>query len=107
MENGQTRTKDVNLNDSQMQEYEVLKGKIKANMAETMRERKEFRKVFHEEIEKARPDLNDLAQVAKERLEKLFEGIGENMDLFMDFYNRVLNEYQRAKVVETIRSRMD
>jgi len=99
--------KDLNLNDSQMQEYEVLKGKIKASMAETMRERKEFRKMFHEEIRKTSPDLSNLTKLAKERLQKMHEIIEKNLDLFMDFYNRVLSDNQKAKVIEQIRSRVE
>ena len=33
------------------------------------------------------------------------EIIGKNLDLFMDFYNRVLTEEQRTKVIEMIRAR--
>jgi hypothetical protein len=61
--------------------------------------------MMHEEINKENPDLNNVANLARERLQKMPDIIGKNLDLFMDFYNRVLTEEQRGKVIEMIRSR--
>ena len=61
--------------------------------------------MMHEEINKDNPDLNNVAILAKERLQKMPDIIGKNLDLFMDFYNRVLTDEQRTKVIEMIRLR--
>jgi len=98
--------KDLNLDESQKQEYEKIKEQVKVNITEAMERRKEFHRIAHEEINKDNPDLNVVANLARERLQKMPDRIGKNLDLFMDFYNRVLTEEQRAKVIETIRNRI-
>jgi Spy/CpxP family protein refolding chaperone len=95
----------LNLDDSQKQEYEWLKGQVKGNITEAMERRREFHSVLHEEMSKANPDLNAVANLAKDRLEKMPDMIGKNLDLFMDFYNRVLTDEQRAEVIRMIRDR--
>jgi hypothetical protein len=70
-----------------------------------MERRRGFHSIIHEEMNKENPDLNNVANLAKERLQKMPDIIGKNLDLFMDFYNRVLTDEQRAKVIEMIRDR--
>jgi Spy/CpxP family protein refolding chaperone len=98
--------KELNLNETQMQQYEEIKGQVKAGITGAMERRREFHSIMHEEINKDNPDLNNVANLAKERLQKMPDIIGKNLDLFMDFYNRVLTDEQRAKVIEMIRSRI-
>lgn len=98
--------KDLNLDDSQTQEYEKIKDQVKVNITEALERRKEFHRIMHEEINKESPDLNVVANLARERLQKMPDIVGKNLDLFMDFYNRVLTDEQRAKVIETIRDRI-
>jgi len=97
--------KDLNLDDSQRQEYEKMKEQIKGNIKDAMERRKEFHRIMHEEIHKDNPDLNGVANLAKDRLQKMPDIIGENLDLLMDFYNRVLTDEQRADVIQMIRER--
>ncbi len=97
--------KDLNLDDTQRQEYENIKAEVKANIAKAMERRREFHTILHDEIIKESPDLNHVVKLAKERLEKMPDMIGENLDLFMDFYNRVLTGEQRKLVIERIRER--
>ena len=97
--------KDLNLNDNQRQEYEKVKDQVKASVTEAMERRKEFHRMMYEEINKENPDLNNVASLARERLQKMPEIIGKNLDLFMDFYNRVLTDEQRARVIEMLRER--
>jgi len=97
--------KDLNFDDSQRQEYEKIKEQVKRNITEAMERRKEFHRFMHEEVNKENPDLNAVANFVKERLQKMPDMIGKHLDLFMDFYNRVLNDEQRAMVVEMIRNR--
>jgi nitrous oxide reductase len=98
--------KQLNLDDSQRQEYEKIKEQVKANITEAMQRRKKFHQIMHEEINKESPDLNSMAKLAKERLQKMPDMIGKNLDLFIDFYNRVLTNGQRAGVIEMIRERI-
>jgi Spy/CpxP family protein refolding chaperone len=97
--------KDLNLDDTQRQEYENLKGQVRVSITEAIERRREFHRMMHEEINKENPNLNNVANLARERLQKMPDIIGKNLDLFMDFYNRVLTDAQRAKVIEMIRSR--
>ena len=97
--------KDLTLDDSQRQEYEKIKDQVKASVAEAIERRREFHRMMHEGINKENPDLNNVASLARERLQKMPEIIGKNLDLFMDFYNRVLTDEQRAKVIEMLRER--
>lgn len=97
--------KDLNLDDAQRQEYEKIKGQVKASITEAIERRREFHRIMHEEINKENPDLNNMANLAKERLQKMPDIAGKNLDLFMDFYNQVLTDEQRAKVIEMIRDR--
>lgn len=97
--------KELNLNETQNQEYDRIKEQVKVSITEAIERRRQFHRMMHEEINKENPDLNNVANLAKERLQKMPDIIGKNLDLFMDFYNRVLTEEQRAKVIEMIRSR--
>jgi Spy/CpxP family protein refolding chaperone len=98
--------KDLNLDDAQKQEYERIKDQVKARITEAIERRREFHRLIHEEINKENPDLNNVANLARERLQKMPDIIGKNLDLFMDFYNRVLTGEQKAKVIEMIRFRL-
>jgi len=99
--------KALNLDDSQSQEYEWLKGQIQESITEAMERRKDFHRMMHEEISRENPDLNAVANLAKDRLEKMPDMIGKNLDLLTDFYNRVLTDEQRAVVMEMIRDRWE
>ena len=97
--------KDLNLDDSQRQEYENIKAEVKANITAAMERRREFHDMVHNEMRKENPDLNALAVEVKKRLETVPDLIGENIDLFLRFYN-VLNGEQKAQMIEMFRSRM-
>jgi Spy/CpxP family protein refolding chaperone len=97
--------KELNLNDTQGQQYDELKEQVKASIKEAIERRRAFHRMMYEEINRDNPDLNNVANLARERLQKTPDIIGKNLDLFMDFYNRVLTDEQRTKVIEMIRSR--
>jgi hypothetical protein len=98
--------KDLNLDDTQRHEYENLKGHVKGSITEAIERRREFFRIMHEEINNQNPELNNVANLVKERLQKMPDIIGKNLDLFMDFYNRVLTDEQKAQLIEMFRSRM-
>jgi hypothetical protein len=98
--------KALNLDDSQRREYEKMKEQIRLSITEAMERRKEFHRIMYEEINKENADLNAVANLARDRLQNMPDIIGKNLDLFMDFYNRVLNSEQRAEVIRIIRERI-
>jgi Spy/CpxP family protein refolding chaperone len=98
--------KELNLNQAQSQEYEKLKGEVKAGIAEAMERRREFRGMMRSEMEKENPDLNALANRVKERVNNIPDMVSKHIDLFLRFYN-MLDEGQKAQVIEMIRWRMD
>ena len=98
--------KELNLNDSQMQQYEEIKGQVKTNITAALERRRGFHDMVHNEMSKENPDLNALAVEVKKRLETMPEIIGENIDLFLKLYNDVLDPEQKAQLIEMFRSRM-
>jgi len=99
------RVKDLDLNETQKQEYAKIKEQVKANLSEVMEERREFHRMMHDEINKENPDVNRVADLAKDRLKDLPDLIGKNLDLIVKFYN-MLDESQKAQVLERLRWRM-
>jgi len=83
-----------------------MKEQIRLSITEAMERRKEFHRIMYEEINKENADLNAVANLARDRLQNMPDIIGKNLDLFMDFYNRVLNSEQRAEVIRIIRERI-
>ena len=99
------RVKKLDLTEDQKEKYNELRSNIEKHFMEGVGDRKSLKKELHEEINKENPDLNNIANLAKDRLQKMPDIIGKNLDLFMDFYNRVLTDEQRAKVIGMIRER--
>jgi hypothetical protein len=97
--------KDLNLNEEQKQEYDRVRGQIKANIMEAMEKRREFHGIVETELSKENPDLKSLADLVKKRLDKMPGLIGKPLDLFLEFYN-ILDENQKAKVIERLRWRI-
>jgi Spy/CpxP family protein refolding chaperone len=97
----------LNLDDSQRQAYEDLKEQFRASIRDAMERRKDFHRIMHEEIYRDNPDLNAMANLARDRLENIPNMIGKNLDLLMDFYNRVLTDEQRLQLMDMIRERCD
>ena len=97
--------KELNLNGTQIQEYEKTKEKIKASIADAMKGRRDFHEIVREEMDKENPDMNALASLIKERSQHLPDMVSKHIDLFLSFYN-MLDDAQRAKVIELFRWRM-
>ena len=97
--------KELNLNDAQKKEYEKGKEEVRAGIAAAVERKKDFRRIVHEEMDKENPDLNALAGLMKERAQQIPDMVSKPIDLFVNFYN-VLDENQKAKVIETLRARM-
>jgi hypothetical protein len=97
--------KELNLNDDQKKEYEKSKEEIRAGIAEAIERKKGFHRIVHEEMDKENPDINALAGLMKERAQNIPDMVSKPIDLFVSFYN-LLDENQKAKVIEMFRSRM-
>jgi len=98
--------KELNLNETQRQNYETAKGEIKTSVAEAMKRRMEFHDILRDEMSKENPDMNALASVVKEKVNHVPDMVSKHIDLFMGFYN-TLDEDQKAQVIEMFRRRMD
>jgi len=97
--------KELNLSDDQKKAYEKSKEEIRAGIAEAIERKKDFHRIVHEEMDKENPDINALAGLMKERAQHIPDMVSKPIDLFLNFYN-LLDENQKAKVIEMFRSRM-
>jgi Spy/CpxP family protein refolding chaperone len=97
--------KELNLNDAQKKEYEKSKEEIRAGIAEAIERKKDFHRIVHEEMDKENPDINALAGLMKERAQNIPDMVSKPIDLFVNLYN-LLDEKQKAKVIEMFRARM-
>ena len=97
--------KELNLNDVQKKEYEKSKEEIRAGIAQAIERKKDFHRIVHEEMDKENPDINALAGLMKERAQNIPDMVSKPIDLFVNFYN-LLDENQKARVIEMFRSRM-
>ncbi len=97
--------KDLNLNEAQKGEYEKIKEEVRAGMADAIEKKQEFRGIVHAEMNKEHPDINALAVLMKDRAQRVPTMVAKPIDLFVDFYN-LLNEAQKAQVIQMFRSRM-
>ena len=97
--------KELNLSDDQKKAYEKSKKEIRAGIAEAIERKKHFHRIVHEEMDKENPDINALAGLMKQRAQHIPDMVSRPIDLFLNFYN-LLDENQKAKVIEMFRSRM-
>ena len=97
--------KDLNLNEAQESEYEKIKEEIRAGIADAIEKKKDFHGIVHAEMNKENPDINALAGLIKERAQHIPDMVSKPIDRFVNFYN-LLDESQKAKVTEMLRSRM-
>ncbi|UCF85501.1 MAG: hypothetical protein JSV50_07665 [Desulfobacteraceae bacterium] len=101
-----SRVKELDLSETQMEEYEEIRLKVKAGLTEVMENRGEFFRELKREINKDTPDMNALSDHIKQYVSKMPDFMSHNLDLFMEFYN-VLDEDQRTRLLEKFLNRMD
>jgi len=97
--------KDLNLDETQMQEYERIREEVKGYLTEAMEKRRDFHGILVDEISKEKPDIDALANLVKERMKNVPDFLSKHLDLFVEFYN-ILDENQKAQVIERLRYRM-
>ena len=100
-----SRVEDLNLSETQMEEYGEIQQGVKGRFALAMEKRREFFRELRDEINVDNPDMDALAGRIKLHLGKMEDFMSDNLDLFVEFYN-ILDEDQKAKLLENARKKM-
>ena len=99
------KMEELNLSEEQREKYVQLKASFKADFEEMRTGRYKFMNEMRDVIDQKKPDMQRLAGLVKDRLNRMPERIGTHLDQLVDFYN-ILNEEQKARVLERMRERM-
>jgi len=99
------KMEELNLSEEQRGKYAQLKASFKADFEEMRTGRYEFMNEMRAVIDQKKPDMQRLVGLVKDRLNRIPDRIGPHLDQLVDFYN-ILNEEQKAKVLERMRERM-
>ena len=100
-----SRVEDLDLSETQIEEYGGIRQKVKDKFVFAMEKRREFFRELHDEVNEDNPDMNALAGRIKLHLGKMEDFMSGNLDLLMEFYN-ILDEDQKARVIEKMREKM-
>ena len=98
------RIEFLDLNESQKEKYEEVRGKIKDRLTEHMEDRKAFAEQLREETDHENPDINRIADLLRDRIQSMSSSLDEGLTYFVEFYN-VLDENQKKLVIERFRNR--
>jgi len=99
------KMEELNLSEVQKTKYVQLKASFKADFEEMRSGRYEFMNDMRAVIDQKNPDMQKLAGLIKDRLNRMPDRIGPHLDQLVNFYN-ILNEEQKARVLERMRERM-
>lgn len=99
------KMEELNLSEEQREKYAQLKASFKADFEEMRTGRYEFMNEMRDVIDQKKSDMQRLAGLVKDRLNRMPERIGTHLDQLVDFYN-ILNEEQKTRVLERVRERM-
>ena len=100
-----SRVEDLDLSETQIEEYGEIRQKVKGKFVFAMEKRREFFRELRDEINEDNPDMDALAGRIKLHLGKMEDFMSGNLDLLMEFYN-ILDEDQKARVIEKMREKM-
>lgn len=100
-----SRVEDLDLSETQMEEYRGIRQRVKDKFVFAMEKRRGFFRELHDEINADNPDMNALAGRIKLHLGKMQDFMAGNLDLFVEFYN-ILDEEQKAMLLENARKKM-
>jgi hypothetical protein len=95
----------LNLNLAQKVKYEALKNNIASRLSTGFKERQQLRARFLEEMNKENPNVQDLAESVKTRINDFSVFLSKNLDLLADFYES-LDSGQKRLLNTEIRERM-
>lgn len=99
------RVEELDLSEAQKGKYEEMKGKIETRLKERRDDRKRFMEELQTAMNKEDPDVKVLSESIKKRI-KRFSGFMEgNLDLFIEFYEN-LDKEQKEKIMAAIREKM-
>jgi hypothetical protein len=99
------RVEELDLSEAQKGKYEEMKGKIETRLKERRDDRKRFMEELQTAMNKEYPDVKVLSESIKKRI-KRFSGFMEgNLDLFIEFYEN-LDKEQKEKIMAAIREKM-
>jgi len=99
------KMEELNLSEEQREKYAQLKASFKADFEEMRTGRYKFMNEMRDVIDQKKPDMQRLAGLIKDRLNRMPDRIGTHLDQLVDFYN-ILDEEQKARVLERMRERM-
>lgn len=99
------KVEELNLSEVQKEKYAQLRASFKADFEEMRSGRYKFMKDLRAIMDQKEPDMQRLAGLVKDRLNRMPDQIGTHLDQLVDFYN-ILNEEQRAMVLKRMRERM-
>lgn len=100
-----SRIEKLDLSEAQKKKYEEIRPKIEATLAKAREGREKLFRELRGEMDRENPDLHRAVSLVKLQLEEMPASVGENLNLFMEFYD-VLDEDQKAQVVKQIRKRI-
>ena len=99
------KMEELNLSEEQKEKYSQLKASFKADFEEMRSGRLKFMNDMRAVMDQQKPDMQKLAGLIKDRLNRMPDRIGTHLDELVDFYN-ILDEEQKARVLERMRERM-
>ena len=99
------KMEELNLSEEQKEKYAQLKVSFKADFEEMRTGRYKFVNDMRVIMDQKEPDMQRLAGLIKDRLNRMPERIGTHLDQLVDLYN-IFNEDQKARVLERMRKRM-
>jgi hypothetical protein len=101
-----SKAEELDLTEGQRATYEEIRAKIKANLIQAGEDREKLFTQVREELDRENPDMKAVVGMVKGKLKDMPEHMGKALDLFLEFYS-VLDEDQKAKVVEVIREKVE
>jgi len=95
----------LHLTGPQKAKYLEIRDRIEKRLTDGMQDRKKLRQEVRTELAKESPDMHVVSGMVKQRISGLSNFVEENLDLMLELYD-MLDEKQKARVVEHIRCRM-
>ncbi|MDM8515025.1 Spy/CpxP family protein refolding chaperone [Desulfobacterales bacterium HSG16] len=92
----------LNLNDTQEEKWETIKGKVTEGFDACTQKRKAFIDTIDAELNNENPDMEKIAGIVKDHVNKIPAVIETHINHVMEFYN-VLDADQQQKVIEKMR----
>jgi hypothetical protein len=100
------KVEELDLTEDQRETYEEIRANIKTNLVKAGEDREKVLAQVRDELDRENPDMNVVVGMVKGKLKDMPEYMAQALDLFLEFFN-VLDEDQKAKVVEMIRERAE